>query len=376
MAENVQIRPYRPADEAAVIALWQACGLTRPWNDPQRDIARKLTVQPQGFLVSVDDGCVLGSVMAGYDGHRGWVNYLAVSPERRGHGLGRQLMMSAEAWLCALGAPKLNLQLRSDNEATALFYERLGYQRDELLSYGKRLIDEGPKPAPAPPPPLGGTLVLASRNARKLGEMQALFAPLGVALRLVSEFSAVEPAETAASFVENALIKARHAAQVSGLPALADDSGLEVAALRGAPGVRSARYAGFDAASFADEALMAAERPARDGCSQTNQDRANNTRLLEALRDVPVAQRHARFVSVLVLLRHAEDPVPLLAQGLWNGRILDAPRGSNGFGYDPLFFVPEQGCSAAELAPELKNRISHRARASAALARQLSGGRR
>lgn len=194
-------------------------------------------------------------------------------------------------------------------------------------------------------------LVLASRNAKKLKEMQALFAPLGVTLHLVSEFSDVEPEESAGTFIENALIKARHAAQVSGLPALADDSGLEVTALKGLPGVHSARYAGTPTS-----------------------DSANNEKLLAALKAVPEAQRSARFVSVLALLRHADDPVPLIAQGFWNGRILDAPRGANGFGYDPLFFVPEHGCSSAELAPELKNRISHRARASAELLRMMRDG--
>lgn len=191
-------------------------------------------------------------------------------------------------------------------------------------------------------------LVLASRNAKKLKEIQALFVPLGIKLHLVSEFSDIEPEESASTFVENALIKARHAAQVSGLPALADDSGLEVAALNGLPGVHSARYAGTPSS-----------------------DAANNEKLLAALKAVPEAQRSARFVSVLTLLRHADDPVPLIAQGFWNGRILNAPRGTNGFGYDPLFFVPEHGCSSAELTPDVKNRISHRARASAELLRQL-----
>jgi non-canonical purine NTP pyrophosphatase (RdgB/HAM1 family) len=193
-------------------------------------------------------------------------------------------------------------------------------------------------------------LVLASRNAKKLKEMQALFAPLGTSLRLASEFSDVEPDETGSTFVENALIKARHAARVSGLPAIADDSGLEVAMLNGAPGVHSARYAGTPTS-----------------------DAANNEKLLAELRDVPEAQRNARFVSVLALLRHADDPVPLLAHGFWNGRILEAPRGANGFGYDPLFFVAEHACSAAELAPDVKNRISHRARASAELLRLMRG---
>lgn len=197
----------------------------------------------------------------------------------------------------------------------------------------------------------GDEIVLASRNPGKLAEMQALFTPLGLRLRLVSEFSDEAAEETAASFIENALLKARHAARLSGLPALADDSGLEVAALRGAPGVRSARYAG-DQASDAD----------------------NNRKLLEALQGLPQLQRRARFVSVLALLRHADDPVPLLAQGFWSGEILQAPRGDGGFGYDPLFFVADQGCTAAELPAELKNRLSHRAQAAQSLWTQLRAG--
>lgn len=181
-------------------------------------------------------------------------------------------------------------------------------------------------------------VVLASRNAKKLREMQALLAPLGWNLRLVSEFTDEAAEETAPTFVENALLKARHASLVSGLPAIADDSGLEVSALRGAPGVLSARYAG-----------------------EPSSDAANNAKLLDALLGLPEDQRAARFVCVLAFLRHASDPIPVLAEGLWNGRVLDAPRGANGFGYDPLFFVPDQGCSSAELSPELKNRISHRA---------------
>lgn len=191
-------------------------------------------------------------------------------------------------------------------------------------------------------------VVLASRNTKKLAEMQALLAPLGWRLRLVSDFADDAADETAPSFVENALLKARHAARVSGLPAIADDSGIEVDALRGRPGVRSARYA-------------------EPGAS----DAANNARLLRELAGVPDAQRGARFVCVMVALRHADDPVPLIAQGLWRGRILDAPRGANGFGYDPLFFVPEQGCSSAELDPGVKNRVSHRAQAATALLRLL-----
>ena len=191
-------------------------------------------------------------------------------------------------------------------------------------------------------------LVLASRNAKKLIELQALLTPLGFRAQLVSAFSDEDVAETAPSFVENALLKARHAARVSGLPAIADDSGLEVDALHGAPGVFSARYAG-----------------------EPSSDAANNAKLLAVLRNVPTAQRGARFVSALVWLRHADDPVPLIAIGTWPGRILEAAQGSQGFGYDPLFWVEAHGKSAAELAPALKNRISHRARAMRALLRQL-----
>lgn len=191
-------------------------------------------------------------------------------------------------------------------------------------------------------------LVLASRNRKKLVELEALLAPLGYRLRLVSEFSDVEPEESAPTFVENALIKARHAARVSGLPAIADDSGLEVAALGGAPGVHSARYAG------------------RHG-----DDAANNAKLLAALAGVADDQRGARFISVLALLRHADDPVPLIAFGAWPGQILDAARGQQGFGYDPLFLDPEAGLSAAEMSAEAKNARSHRARAFAALLAQL-----
>jgi len=195
-----------------------------------------------------------------------------------------------------------------------------------------------------------GDLVLASRNTKKLAELEALLAPRGYRLRLVSEFSDIEPEETAGTFVENALIKARHAALVSGLPSIADDSGLEVDALHGAPGVWSARYAGLPTS-----------------------DEANNRKLLAALADVPDADRGARFVSVLALLRHATDPAPIIAQGFWRGTILPAPRGTRGFGYDPLFLDPATGMSGAELDPAEKNRISHRARAMAALLAALDG---
>ncbi|MDP3856829.1 MAG: RdgB/HAM1 family non-canonical purine NTP pyrophosphatase [Stagnimonas sp.] len=227
-------------------------------------------------------------------------------------------------------------------------------------------------------------IVLASRNAKKLKEMQALLAPLGYRARLVSEFTDEAAEETAPSFIENALLKARHAARVSGLPALADDSGLEVDALKGAPGVYSARYG--EAAWLASTAREAAERPAmdgravigaenpgcaRDGWTQAEKDVANNAKLLQALAGVPAARRGARFVSALALLRHAEDPTPVIALGYWPGVILEAPRGASGFGYDPLFLVPSLGKTSAELAPALKNRISHRGRAMRALLKQL-----
>jgi XTP/dITP diphosphohydrolase len=187
-------------------------------------------------------------------------------------------------------------------------------------------------------------VILASRNDGKLAEMQALFAPLGWKLRSIAEFSEGTVEEPAPSFVENALLKARNAALMSGLPAIADDSGLEVAELEGAPGVRSARYAGEDAS-----------------------DADNNQKLLAALKKIPDDRRTARFVCVMVYLRHAEDALPVIAQASWRGSILHNPRGANGFGYDPLFFVPDQKCSAAELDAATKNRISHRGKA----ARQL-----
>ena len=136
----MHIRPFRLADETAVIDLWQRCELTRPWNDPHQDIQRKLKVQPELFLLGEIDGKVVASVMAGFDGHRGWVNYLAVCPTQRRRGLGGQLMEEVERRLTALGCPKLNLQVRSDNQAVLAFYRSLGYQVDEVVSLGKRLI--------------------------------------------------------------------------------------------------------------------------------------------------------------------------------------------------------------------------------------------
>ncbi|MCQ4348640.1 RdgB/HAM1 family non-canonical purine NTP pyrophosphatase [Pseudomonas stutzeri] len=189
-------------------------------------------------------------------------------------------------------------------------------------------------------------LVLASHNAGKLKELQAMLGD-AVRVRSVAEFSSHEPEETGLSFVENAILKARHAARVSGLPALADDSGLAVDALGGAPGIRSARYA--------------------DGQG----DAANNAKLLDALKDVPDAERGAQFVCALALVRHADDPLPILCEGLWHGRILHEARGAGGFGYDPLFWVPERECASAELPAAEKNRLSHRARAMAQLKQRL-----
>ncbi|KFX70617.1 nucleoside-triphosphate diphosphatase [Pseudomonas taeanensis MS-3] len=189
-------------------------------------------------------------------------------------------------------------------------------------------------------------LVLASHNAGKLKELQAMLGD-AVRVRSVAEFSSVEPQETGLSFVENAILKARHAALVSGLPALADDSGLAVDFLGGAPGIYSARYA--------------------DGQG----DAANNAKLLEALKEVPDEQRGAQFVCALALLQHADDPLPIICEGLWHGRILHAARGEQGFGYDPLFWVEERQCSSAELAPAEKNQLSHRARAMAQLKQRL-----
>ncbi|GAB2889776.1 GNAT family acetyltransferase [Uliginosibacterium flavum] len=136
----MHIRPYQIADEAAVIALWQACGLTRVWNNPALDIARKLTVQPELFLVGEIDGEIVASIMAGYEGHRGWVNYLGVAPAQRGKGLARAIMTRVEELLLARGCPKINLQVRADNADALSFYAAIGYGQDAALSLGKRLI--------------------------------------------------------------------------------------------------------------------------------------------------------------------------------------------------------------------------------------------
>ncbi|MDH3608464.1 MAG: RdgB/HAM1 family non-canonical purine NTP pyrophosphatase [Gammaproteobacteria bacterium] len=185
-----------------------------------------------------------------------------------------------------------------------------------------------------------GKIVLASGNSGKLREIQAVLDQQRFQLIKQSEFNVPDVPETGTTFVENAIIKARHAAQLTGLPALADDSGIEVDALQGAPGVYSARYAGEHGA-----------------------DEANNTKLLSEMKNVAEEDRGARFQCVIVYMRHAGDPMPLICEGIWEGKILYDLAGSNGFGYDPLFFVPTHGCSSAQLDPAEKNRISHRAQA-------------
>ena len=195
-------------------------------------------------------------------------------------------------------------------------------------------------------------LVLASNNARKLGELAALFAPLAVELVPQRRLGIDEAEEPHATFVENALAKARHAAAASGLPAIADDSGLVVDALGGAPGVASAHYASATPAPGEERETF-----------RRRQDAANNALLLDRLRGH--ADRRARFVSTLVALRRADDPEPLIATGRWEAEVLDAPRGAGGFGYDPLVFVPALGASVAELDAATKNAHSHRALAAA-----------
>ncbi|MBF6022411.1 RdgB/HAM1 family non-canonical purine NTP pyrophosphatase [Lysobacter niastensis] len=190
--------------------------------------------------------------------------------------------------------------------------------------------------------------VIASSNAGKLGEFREMLGGSGIEFVTQGELGVDDADETGLTFVENALIKARKAARETGMPALGDDSGLCVDVLGGAPGLYSARYSGVH------------------GDAQANIDK-----LLDVLKDVPDAQRTAHFYAVIVLLRHADDPQPLIAEGVWSGSILHARRGDGGFGYDPVFFDPELGVSAAELDAERKNRISHRGRALAALRARL-----
>ena len=187
-------------------------------------------------------------------------------------------------------------------------------------------------------------IVLASGNAGKVVELEQLLAGSGVELVPQTALGVSDADETGLTFVENALIKARHAARATGLPALADDSGICVDALDGAPGLYAARYSGVHGDSA-----------------------ANNAKLLRELAGVPMEKRGAYFIAVLVLLRHADDPAPLIAEGRWHGRILEAPRGEGGFGYDPLFLPNGSDLGAAEIEPALKNRISQRGQALAVL---------
>jgi len=193
-------------------------------------------------------------------------------------------------------------------------------------------------------------LVIASNNQGKLREINTLLEPLAIEAVPQSDFNAGEVDEPYATFVENALTKARHASRCSGLPALADDSGICVSALGGAPGVTSARYAG-----------------------EPRSDERNNLKLIETLKNQP--NRRAYYYCVIVLVRHADDPQPIIVDGSWYGEIVDQPRGEGGFGYDPYFFLPEFGKTSAELSAEQKNRISHRGQALAQLMDILRAGK-
>ena len=192
-------------------------------------------------------------------------------------------------------------------------------------------------------------LVLASGNKGKLRELTALLQPFDFELHTQAEFEVPDVAETGTTFVENAIIKARNAAAHTGLPAIADDSGIEVDALDGAPGVYSARFAGPDAS-----------------------DQENNSLLVQKLADVPEPQRTARYRAVIVYMAHAADPSPIICEGSWEGRIILQPRGEGGFGYDPYFYLPDQGCTSAELTADQKNALSHRGQALKLLVEKLS----
>ncbi|WP_024872936.1 RdgB/HAM1 family non-canonical purine NTP pyrophosphatase [Tolumonas lignilytica] len=187
-------------------------------------------------------------------------------------------------------------------------------------------------------------VVLATGNKKKVEELNALLADLDYTIVPQSEFNVESVPETGTTFVENAIIKARHAARITGLPAIADDSGIEVDALLGRPGVYSARYAGEDAS-----------------------DEDNLEKLLEEMNGVPAVLRTARYWCVLVYMRHADDPTPIICQANWEGSLATEPAGENGFGYDPIFNVPQMSCTAAELDPDTKNRLSHRGKALAQL---------
>jgi len=197
------------------------------------------------------------------------------------------------------------------------------------------------------------SIVLASGNPGKLREFAQILAEFELDVVPQSQFNVPEVPETGLSFVENALIKARNAAQHTQLPAMSDDSGIEVDALKGAPGIYSARFAGAGAS-----------------------DEDNNALLLEKLKGVPDEQRTARYHCVIVYMHHANDPMPLICQGTWEGRILPEPRGEHGFGYDPFFYVPTHDCASAELPPKVKNQLSHRGQALRALQAALQAGTR
>lgn len=195
----------------------------------------------------------------------------------------------------------------------------------------------------------GEKIVLASNNAGKVREINQLLATEEIEVVPQKAFNIPDAVEDGLSFVENAIKKARHASSLSGLPAIADDSGIEVDALNGAPGIYSARFAKAGAT-----------------------DQENLEKLLELMKDVPEEKRTARFQCLMVYMRHAEDPTPLICQGTWEGRILSEPSGDNGFGYDPVFYVPTHQCSSAELSAEVKNSLSHRGQALQKLLQVLS----
>lgn len=192
------------------------------------------------------------------------------------------------------------------------------------------------------------TVVLASNNQGKVREFAALLADFGYEITPQGQLNVPEAEETGLSFIENAILKARHASHLTGLPALADDSGLVVDALKGAPGIYSARFAGTP-----------------------SNDAANNAKLMQALADVPAEHRTAHFHCCLAWVSHADDPTPIIAEARWQGIILTAPQGEQGFGYDPLFYVPEHDCTAAQMDKALKNQLSHRAQALSILKQRL-----